>query len=170
MRPAWTLLGPLIFENSCYASPCRVVWALWSESKEIEIIYLSSVLKVSTPQNFMSETKSCTFQKWQICFKVHITFQAFLIIRSFLLFGLSLVYFIHFLYVPLQSDYKILKGRCVCFYVSVPNNRPLRGVICTAVMWHDTGHGRSNTIIKCPFLIMARIMKWAVSDRPVGTH
>lgn len=117
MRPAWNVFdspGQLFFENSCYASPCHIMWVLWSEIKEFETTYLS-VLKISTPQNLMSETKPCTLQKWQICFKVHITLRAFIIIRSFGLFGFYLLHFIHFLYHPLRLDYKILEGRCVCF-------------------------------------------------------
>lgn len=53
-----------------------------------------SVLKVSISQNFMSETKSHTLQKWQICFKVHVTLQAFIIITSFLAFGFLFFFFL----------------------------------------------------------------------------
>lgn len=121
-----------------------------------------SVLKVSISQNFMSETKSHTLQKWQICFKVHVTLQAFIIITSFLAFGFLFFFFfsfIHFLYLPFWLQYKTLKGRHASFVIYLynrPNKRPL-----SAQYWCecDTGYGRSNTIIKCFFLIMAMITK-----------
>jgi len=47
----------------------------------------------------------------QICLKLLFTLQAVIIIRSFLLFGIYLLYFIHFLYLALQRDYKSLKRR-----------------------------------------------------------